>query len=244
MAGRIYEFLTVCKKSARLNTGKQYICTLKYKTMAAKIIRNIIFDLGGVILNINPQLTVDAFRELGWTDFFTENNQLLNKTLFYNLEKGSDTPESFRDNARQMISQKVDDHQIDTAWSAMILDIPAGRIKYLTELKTNYKIFLLSNTNEIHRIKFHHEFKAEFGYSFYDLFERNFYSHEMGMRKPDPNIYMQALKDADLVAEETLFIDDMEENIEAAKALGLRVLHIQPGTLLEKLPDFLKDNQR
>jgi len=212
--------------------------------MPEKSIRNIIFDLGGVILNINPQLTVDAFRNLGWNDFYEADNQSLFKELFFNLEKGNSTPKAFRDNVRQMIVNQKDDAEIDKAWTAMILDIPADRVRYLEKLKTSYRLFLLSNTNEIHRLKFHRDFETDFGYSFYDLFERNFYSHEMGMRKPNPQIYIQALTEANLIPEETLFIDDMEDNIEAARTLGMKVLHIQPGTLMECLPGYLEDNRR
>ena len=212
--------------------------------MSVKTIRNIIFDLGGVILNINPQLTVDAFRELGWNDFYEENNKRLSKDLFFNLEKGSFSPEAFRDNVRRMIGINRNDLEIDAAWSAMILDIPADRIRYLEDLKKRYRIFLLSNTNEIHRIKFHREFEANFGYSFYDLFEHNFYSHEMGMRKPNPEIYLKVLKETGLNPEETLFIDDMEENIGAARTTSMQVLHILPGTLMENLPGYLGDIQQ
>jgi len=210
--------------------------------MSIKAIRNIIFDLGGVILNIDPQLTVEAFHKLGWNNFYDKSNLSLSKELFYNLESGSSTPEVFRDNVRKMITNQINDQEIDAAWSAMILDIPADRVSYLEELKKSYKLYLLSNTNEIHRIKFHRDFEADFGYSFCDLFERNFYSHEMKMRKPNPQIYLEALSEAGLDPKETLFIDDMEENIAAAETTGMKVLHIQPGTLMEKLPEFLKDN--
>lgn len=212
--------------------------------MPVNPIRNIIFDLGGVILNINPQLTVEAFRNLGWRDFYEENNQTNGKELFYSLESGNSSPEVFRNNVRRIADIQRDDEEIDTAWAAMILDIPADRVRYLEELKKSYRLFLLSNTNEIHRIKFHRNFETDFGYSFFDLFERNFYSHEMGMRKPNPQIYRDALKEAGLVPEETLFIDDMKENTEAAKILGMKVLHIQPGTLMEMLPDYLENNHR
>jgi len=210
--------------------------------MLVKPIQNIIFDLGGVILNINPQLTVNAFRNLGWRGFYQDNDPANGMELFYSLESGNSSPEVFRNNVRKLADIQRADEEIDAAWTAMILDIPADRIRYLEELKKSYRLFLLSNTNEIHRIKFHLDFETDFGYSFYDLFERNFYSHEMGMRKPNPQIYIQALKEAGLEPEETLFIDDMEENIEAAKTIGMKVLHIKPGTLLEKLPGFLKDN--
>ena len=207
--------------------------------MTLKPIRNIIFDLGGVILNINPQLTVDEFRALGWGDFYAENKQSLARELFYQLEKGASSPAAFREAVREQIKGDLADSAIDRAWSAMILEIPADRVRYLEELKKSYRLFLLSNTNEIHRIKFHEDFKKTFGYSLYDLFERNFYSHEMGLRKPNPEIYNQALKEAGLIAEETLFIDDMIENTEAAKSTGMKVMHIQPGTLLERLPAYL-----
>ena len=206
-------------------------------------IRNIIFDLGGVILNIDPQLTVNEFRKMGWGDFYEEGTKSLAMELFFKLEQGSSTPEAFRNAVRKMVPHKLADHTIDKAWTAMILDIPADRIGYLEELKKHYRIFLLSNTNEIHRLKFHQDFENSFGYSFYDLFERNFYSHEMGTRKPNPEIYEKTLMLAGIKAEETLFIDDIEENTIAAKTIGMNVLHIQAGTLLERLPDYLEKGQ-
>jgi len=210
--------------------------------MSHNPIRNIIFDLGGVILNINPQLTVDEFRGLGWGDFYMENKQSMAKELFYQFEQGAYSPKAFREVVREQIKCELADTAIDRAWSAMILDIPPDRVRYLEELKKSYRIFLLSNTNEIHRIKFHEDFKKNFGYSLYNLFEHNFYSHEMGLRKPNPQIFIQALLEAGLIAEETLFIDDMIENTEAAKSAGMKVLHIRPGTLLECLPLCLENN--
>ncbi len=211
--------------------------------MKRRPVCNIIFDLGGVILNIDPQLTVNEFRNLGWHNFYEDSNQSAAKTLFFELEKGNASLGSFREIVREMVKGQVDDQAIDKAWSAMILDIPASRVKYLESLKSDYRLFLLSNTNEIHCLKFHREFKDTYGYPFYDLFERNFYSHEMGMRKPNPEIYYQALKLAGLVAEETLFVDDIEENTLAAKSVGMQVLNIRPGTLLERLPDYLKESK-
>ena len=205
----------------------------------ANSIRNIIFDLGGVILNINPQLTVEAFRNLGWKDFFEEKNQTLNKDLFYNLEMGQLSPEAFRENVRINTAHYISNIEIDTAWSAMLLDIPAERVRYLEDLRKDYNLFLLSNTNEIHRMIFHKNFEDKYGYSLFGLFERNFYSHEMGLRKPNPLIFVKALKDAGLLPDETLFIDDMKENTDAALTTGMRVLHIEPGTLLERLPEYL-----
>ncbi len=203
-------------------------------------IRNIIFDLGGVILNIDPQLTVEAFRNMGWKDFFEEKNQPLNKDLFYNLEMGQASPEAFREIVRMNMNSYVSDIEIDMAWSAMLLDIPSERVRYLEGLKKDYNLYLLSNTNEIHRRVFHQKFEESHGYSLFALFERNFYSHEMGLRKPNPQIFTNALEEAGLVPSETLFVDDMKDNTDAAQTTGMRVLHIEPGTLLERLPEYLK----
>jgi putative hydrolase of the HAD superfamily len=139
-----------------------------------------------------------------------------------------------------LIGTDVTDQDIDTAWTAMLLDIPRDRIKYIEELKNKYRVFLLSNTNEIHRLKFHSIFEENFGYSFDQLFERNHYSHEMGLRKPDQAIFLQVLAENNLVASETLFIDDISENVMAAESVGMKGLNIVPGTLLESLPAYLK----
>lgn len=207
--------------------------------MTLKPICNPIFDRGGVVLNIDPQLTVGAFRNLGWMSFFDKDHQALNRELFYDLEMGKSSPEIFWENVRQNISKRIEDEAIDATWSAMILDFPADRVSYLEGLKKNYRLFLLSNTNEIHRIKYHQKFEVKFGYPLFGLFERIFYSHEMGLRKPDPEFFVRTLKESGLVSGETLFIDDMKENTDAAKILVMRVLHIQPGTLPEKLPQYL-----
>lgn len=208
--------------------------------MSGSSIQNIIFDLGGVILNIDAQLTFDAFKKLGWTDFPENDKPERGQELFHNLEKGNTSPEAFHHHFRQLIGHNCSDQKIDDAWTAMILDIPADRVKYLQDLRKSYRIFLLSNTNEIHKVKFHRVFEENYGFSFYDLFERNHYSHEMGKRKPDPSIYLQVLKENQLVAEECLFIDDVGENIIAAESVGIKGLHIQPGTLLEVLPGYLE----
>jgi glucose-1-phosphatase len=201
-------------------------------------IRNIIFDLGGVILDIDPQLTIDAFNKLGWKET-RQVDHTSHMPFFLELEIGIDSPETFRNNVRKKIGLPLTDEKIDEAWTAMIVNLPSDRIHYLEELKKNYRIYLLSNTNEIHRIKFHRMFDQNFGYSFYDLFEQIFYSHEMGVRKPNTEIYLKALKSAGIKPEETLFIDDLQENVAAAESVGLNGLHIIPGTLMDVLPRYL-----
>jgi glucose-1-phosphatase len=209
--------------------------------MSVLSIRNIIFDLGGVLLNINVGLTVEALKNLGWSNAYDEEEFQKHKEIFFNLEKGLTSPMMFRDQVRQLAGHRNTDQEIDAAWSAMILDIPADRIKYLENLKKHYRLFLLSNTNEIHKTKFHREFEQNYGYPFYDLFEQNHYSHEMKKRKPDPAIFLQVLEENQLAAHESLFIDDMEENVRSAETVGIKGLYIQPGTLLDVLPSYLKN---
>jgi putative hydrolase of the HAD superfamily len=204
-------------------------------------IRNIIFDLGGVIVNLNPQLTVDGFRKLGWSNFYNEETKSFNQQLFKLFEKGNSSSAEFRDLVRESSQLALTDNQIDEAWNAMILDFPTVRIEYIHELKKEYRLFLLSNTNEIHESKFESDFMVKFGYALGELFEHSFYSHTMGLRKPNADIFQEVLRLTELDVSETLFIDDILQNTEGAQSVGLHVLHIEPGTLLERLPNHLKD---
>ncbi len=209
--------------------------------MSVSSIRNIIFDLGGVVLNINVRLTVEALKNLGWKNAGDEEELQKNKELFFNFEKGLITSETFRSRLRLLTQDNHNNAEIDAAWTAMILDIPSDRVKYLENLRNHYRLFLLSNTNEIHKEKFHREFEQKYGYPFYELFDRNHYSHEMGKRKPDPEIFLQVLDENRLISSESLFIDDMVDNVKSAESVGMKGLYIQPGTLLEALPGYLKN---
>ena len=164
--------------------------------------------------------------KLGFTNF-EKNYTLINQTdLFDLLEKGLITPDQFRMEIRKHISSKVSDEQIDNAWSAMLLDFPKERIELIQKAKQNYRIFLLSNTNKIHFDKYSSDFITDFGFSFNSLFEKSYYSFEIGHRKPDLEIYKHVMKHSNLIPEETLFIDDSETNIKAAQSVGLQTLHI------------------
>lgn len=210
--------------------------------MPVSAIRNIIFDLGGVILNINTQLTLDALKRLGWKIASEENIISEIRDVFVELEKGLIPTPYFRDYVRRLTGSAADDEEIDNAWAAMILDIPSDWVNYLQKLRSRYRLFLLSNTNEIHIAKFHREFEQYYGYPFSSLFERVHYSCTMGKRKPDPAIFLQVLEENRLIASETLFIDDVEQNVKSAESVGMKGLYIQPGTLLEALPRYLSNS--
>ena len=191
-------------------------------------IKNIIFDFGGVILNIDYQLSEKAFEELGFLDFKNFYSQAAQKELFDSLEKGLITPEDFRNEVRKLIHRGISDSQIDNAWNAMLLDLPEERIKLLETLKTKYRIFLLSNTNEIHFDSFTSYIKNKFKRDdFSEVFEKAYVSHKVKMRKPDAEIFEHVLAESKLKKEETLFIDDSIQHIESANKIGINTIFLK-----------------
>lgn len=195
-------------------------------------LRNIIFDFGGVILNIDYQRTEDAFKQLGIRDFAGIYSQAEQKQLFDDLETGKIGPAQFRDSIRSLAGP-VSDPLIDQAWNAMLLDLPEERIELLESLGKKYRIFLLSNTNAIHYDSFaaymRNKFKRDI---FKDVFEKAYLSFEIGMRKPDKEIFEYVVKQNGLNKEETLFIDDSIQHIHGARAAGLHAHWLEKGTTI------------
>jgi len=189
-------------------------------------IPNIVFDLGGVLLNINPEESVNQFKAIGLKDLTRIQYEYRENGLFDRLEKGLLDPDAFREEIRQYIEAEVSDQQIDHAWNAMLLDFPYERLTLLQELKKTHKIYLLSNTNIIHWDCYTKIIKDAHGVSLADCFENDYYSHDMGLRKPDTAIYSELLRAENLKAEETLFIDDMYSNVEAARSVGMIAHHL------------------
>jgi len=201
-----------------------------------KTIKSIIFDLGGVLLNIDTAKTNEAFEKLGVKDF--KNNYSLYKadTLFDDLEKGKVSEAGFFNGIRNISKLPLHDNDIRNAWNALILDFRTESLEHLEHLKTRYSLYLLSNTNSIHHQAFQQSFTLQTGrQNFDDYFTRAYYSHQVGLRKPEKEIYRFALQDAGLIAEETLFIDDLLKNTEAAAALGINTHHLLPGEKIEGL---------
>ena len=195
--------------------------------MASGTIRNIIFDLGGVLVNIDPNETAKAFAALNNTYPVDIMELHKSQNFFVDYEKGLMEDQSFRDHIRTFLKKDLPDKAIDTAWGALLLDFPSSKIALLKKALVNYRTFLLSNTNNIHRIKFEKVFRDTAHADIYDFFERVYYSFEMNMRKPDNDIFLKVLEDNNLMPEETLLIDDYLPNIEAAKNLGIQTSHVQ-----------------
>jgi glucose-1-phosphatase len=200
---------------------------LIFKPFSDRNIKNIIFDLGGVIINLSYQRTIDAFKAIGFKDFekvFTQANQT---GLFDKLDKGMISPMDFRAAIRTTFNTEVSDSQIDHAWNAMLLDFPAHRLDLLQRIKEHYSTFLLSNTNAIHFVAYNKMLKDCFGFeNLSHYFNREYYSHLVHMRKPDCEVFLHILEKNGLKAGETLFIDDSIQHVEGAKKLGILAYHL------------------
>ena len=195
--------------------------------------KNIIFDLGGVLLDLDIDRTIQAFQDLGLKDAIKEGGWGYRNKVFLDMEKGLLNDEEFRNGIRSLLPNGATNDEIDAAWCAMLVGFDPEKIMLLKHLRLNYKLFLFSNTNNIHLNYFRKLFFDSFGFQLDDLFVKTFYSHEIGMRKPDLKSFLHVLQEAGIVAHESLFIDDLDLNVEGAKALGIQTVWLKPDMGLE-----------
>lgn len=193
----------------------------------APSIQALIFDFGGVLLRIDPDLTRAAFLSLGLKKPGSAEEKEAFTSLFSRLETGATSPQEFRDGLRPFFTGPVTDDQLDEAWNALLLDFPPERIRLLESLRQHYRIFLLSNSNAIHYDCYVSRFRERFGYRDFDaLFEKAWFSHRLGMKKPAPEIFHRVTAEAGLDPASTLFIDDTLEHVLGARQAGLHALHL------------------
>jgi HAD superfamily hydrolase (TIGR01509 family) len=204
-------------------------------------IRNLIFDLGGVLLDIDFNKTKEAFEAQGFTDFNDYYQQSYSSPFFSEFEQGRISPASFYEGIRSIASITLSDAQIEQSWNALLLDFRKQSIAYLATLRKDYPVFLLSNTNAAHHEEFTGRYRREFSSENFDEnFDKAYYSHIIQLVKPGPESYLHITKENGLDPAETLFIDDTLKNIEGAKAVGMQTLHLQKGQLIEEmLPKIL-----
>ena len=191
-----------------------------------KNIKAIIFDLGAVILNINYQNTIDEFEKLGVKNpnsFYSKKVQI---SLFNQFETGELSAEEFLLGLQKETSN-ASLNQVKGAWNAMLLDLPEKRLNLLHKLNQTYAIFLLSNTNSIHISKFKKKIGSKKYNEFYNLFDKVYYSHKIGFRKPHAEAFQLILDENELTINEVLFIDDSSQHIKGAKKLGIKTYHLQ-----------------
>ena len=198
-------------------------------------IRNIIFDLGGVLLNIDPKRTIEAFGKLGMKQLVGDKGQSYDHEIFYLMEQGKITSDEFRQGVLELLPTQVSFQEIDDAWTAMLLDFPPIRVKLLKNLRNDFNIYLFSNTNAIHVEKFHSNFRNQHGLEVSTLFDKDFYSNEIGFRKPMPEAYQEIIRLSGINPAESLFIDDSLQNVDAAIASGLKGFWLEPGQKVEEI---------
>jgi putative hydrolase of the HAD superfamily len=189
--------------------------------------KNIIFDLGGVFLPLNMQATLDAFKKLGAKNFESIYTFKSQEKFFDHFDKGLITPDDFRMELKKNLRDETTFGQIDLAWNAMLNIIPQAQIDFIKSVQNRFNIFLLSNTNAIHVAKFEADHLQYYGYNlFHSLFTRAYYSNNLGMRKPDLEIFEFVLLENNLKPEETVFFDDSPQHIEGALNAGISAYHL------------------
>lgn len=189
--------------------------------MRRKGIKNLIIDLGGVLIDLDRQRCIENFRKLGLPDVEVVLDIYHQQDFFQKYEKGLITSAEFRDVLREKIGKPVTDAQIDDAWNSFLVSIPAAKLDLLLNLRKDYVVYLLSNTNEIHwEWACQHAFRYK-TFRVEDYFEHIYLSYEMNMAKPDAEIFQKVLDDTGIIPAETLFIDDSAANCRAAEALGI-----------------------
>ena len=205
---------------------------------------HLLFDFGGVIINIDYARTLTAMRALSRAGTAIEFTQARQAELFDNLETGHLSPAEFRAGLRAGYDLAGADEQLDAAWNAMLLDVPAERLALIGELRAQgYQTALLSNTNVLHISEINRRLAARYGFAhgIADVLDRVFYSQQVGLRKPDDAIFEHVLREMNWRAEDVLFVEDSPQHVATARRLGLRVLHLAPPlTLTTALPEALR----
>jgi putative hydrolase of the HAD superfamily len=191
-----------------------------------KDIKNIVFDLGGVILNIDMKLTETALQRMGVDALSKHDKQTAMPLFFRDYEAGRIDDTIFISSIRSLTSKPVTDEEIVKAWNALLLDFPQERIELLKGLRNKYRLFLLSNTNAIHHKQFQQQLYQQTGHYLEELFEKTYYSHTIGLCKPDEAAFQFVLKENGLNPSETLFIDDTAMNLSGAEKAGMHVYHL------------------
>ncbi|MCH3923637.1 MAG: HAD family phosphatase [Bacteroidales bacterium] len=198
------------------------------------MIKNLLLDMGGVILGVDYTRVVSAFKECGIKDFETIYTQSKQLPLIDDFEKGNITIAEFHNGVRDLVKKDLTDSQIDKAWNSMILDVKKDVIAIIGELKMKYEgIYLFSNTNEIHINYVKKDFQEKIGFDVFScLFNKSYFSNEIHQRKPDKESFQYVVDDSKIKKEETLFIDDTIQNIEGAKAFGMNAYWLTNGETL------------
>ena len=200
-----------------------------------KNIKNIVFDLGGVLIDLDFKSAINGLQKAGFTNVKEQLQAFDNEGIFQKFELGEISADEFRASIRENSNVSLTDEEVDSLWNLMLLEIPREKLELILDLRSKYMVYLLSNTNSIH---WDYVCKNAFNYRGFrvnDYFEKTFLSFEMHLAKPDKAIFEKMLYDANLLPEETLFIDDLEANCKAAEEVGIHTHHYHVGDDLSKI---------
>lgn len=197
----------------------------------------IIFDLGGVIINLDYQLTIEAFKKLGIENFEEMYTQAKQNNLFDDFETGKISSQHFINSLLPFLPSGTSANKVVHAWNAMILDFPSKRLELLDQLNSKYRIFLLSNTNDIHLQAVNRSLANTTDRKLDSYFEKVYLSHEVKLRKPHKEIFELVCAEQNLNPAITLFIDDTIGHVNGANSIGLKGIHLIDKTI-EEMFDF------
>jgi putative hydrolase of the HAD superfamily len=200
------------------------------------MIKNIIFDLGGVIYDIRYENIPEAFARMGAGNLVALYSKAKQTDFIDQYEEGLISSDEFCEKIRQISSVPLTNEQIRDAWNAILIDVPAPRVDFLLELKKKYKLYLFSNTNQFNYECFTAHLKQKYGFDFFEtIFQAAYFSHILHLRKPKEEGFRRIIQEQQLNPAETLFIDDSPQHIEGARRCGLQAYHLQDGETIETL---------
>ena len=215
-------------------TGKGWELLILFLFLCTMDFDALIFDLGGVIINLDYTKTIHAFEQLGMEKFHDVYSQTAQTNLFDDFETGKISAQRFINSLLPYLKPGTTPNMVVHAWNAMILDVPQEKLQLIESLKGKLPVFLLSNTNELHVPVVRREWSKVTSLPMEHYFDRIFFSHEIHLRKPDRSIFEYVCENEGLVPERTLFIDDSIQHIEGASAYGLQTIHLtKPQSLLQ-----------
>ncbi len=192
-------------------------------------IKNIVFDLGGVVIDIDFELTFNAFAQLSPYSLEEVKKIMSELNVWDVYERGTLSDQEFVTTIRKSLKLTQSDEEIIVAWNALLLELPKERIDLVKEINKKYSTYVLSNTSNLHIIGVNDILEKSTGENdLKNVFGKIYYSYEINRRKPDRDIYEFLLKDANIKPEETLFLDDNVDNVLAAQKVGIQTIHVEP----------------
>lgn len=194
---------------------------------------NYIFDFGGVLISIDYQRTIDKFNEIGFNSFEEAYSQGFQNDLFDSFEKGEISSQRFINAILEYLPKDTSPNSVIHAWNSMLGDLISVNLEFVQGLKHEGKrIFLLSNTNEIHIDLAFKRWSNQYPYPPHELFDHIYLSHEIGLRKPMHSIYEKVVLENNLDPSKTIFIDDSIQHVKGAKEYGIHAMHVKTNSCL------------